>query len=721
MPSDLFVGDGEAVRLMRGIDWSATSLGPPELWPNSVRTVLPMMLRSRFAMRVLWGRDDLLMIYNDAYRPVLGASKHPAAMGRPIRESFQELWHIVGPMFARVLDGESIALEDTQLPLDRHGYLEESYFTLSYSPLAADDGAIAGVLGVVHETTERVLADRRLRTLRELSGSALAATPAEAAHEAIAVLARNPYDVPFAMLYMIGDAGSRVELVASCNVAAELAPSRVRLDGDPTAASWPLAAMPPAFTQMPIDAALDVRGTAYPERVTSAVVAPMFAPGVAQPNAYLVVGVNPRRALDEPYRTFLELAAEQIAVSISNALAADERTQLIARERAAREDAERSNRAKDEFLAIVSHELRNPMSAVLGWTRMLLGGDLPPDKQRRALETIERNALNQAQLIEDLLDVSRVVSGKLRLEVAPLSFEEVVRAAIDSARPALDAKQLRLNTVIDTAAVALMGDAVRLQQVVWNLLANAAKFTPKGGSIRIVITRVDSVIELEVTDSGKGISPDVLPYVFERFKQGDSSTTRTYGGLGLGLAISKSIVEMHGGTITARSDGEGRGATFVVRLPVSPVRKAEIAPPRPHAMRLEYPPEIAGLHVLVVDDDADGRDMLAAILTEGGTRVSTASSVAEAIAQFDRDRPDVLISDIGMPGEDGYALIRKVRARPPEAGGSVPAASLTAYASTEDRRRALLAGFNMHVPKPIDPGELVAVVASLGRFSRALR
>jgi signal transduction histidine kinase len=722
----LFAGDSEVAGLLRSIDWSTSPLGPPDQWPNSVRTILPMMLRARFAMRVMWGRDDLVLLYNDAYRPVLGPKKHPSALGRASRESYRELWHKVGPMFQRVLDGESIALEDEILPLDREGYLEESYFTLSYSPLAADDGTIGGVLGVVLETTDRVLATRRLRTLRELSGSALAKTPSDAARVAIAALGRNPHDVPFAMLYLTAHDGGFAELVAATGASGNVAPARIVVeDFDSSTTSWPRAAVgftKRPYTILPLD--VEVHGGAFPEPVTRAIVSPLYRPGAPGPVAFLVMGVNPRRALDETYGTFIELAAEQIAVSISNAIADHDFARLMERERAAREEAESSNRAKDEFLAIVSHELRNPMSAVLGWTRMLLTGEVAPEKQKRALETIERNALNQAQLIEDLLDVSRVVSGKLRLEVAPLSFEEVLRAAIDSARPGLEAKELRLQTTIDTSAVALMGDAVRLQQVVWNLLANAIKFTPKAGSIKVVMSRIDSTIELAISDSGKGISADVLPHVFDRFKQGDSSTTRTYGGLGLGLAISKSIVEMHGGTIAAHSEGDGKGATFVVRLPVSPLRRppaADASAPRPRTARWQCPPEINGLHVLVVDDDPDGRELLAEILVECGVRVSLASSAAEAIQHFDRDRPDVLLSDIGMPDEDGYALIKRVRARAPEVGGSVPAASLTAYAGPEDRRRALLAGFNMHVPKPVDPAELVAVVASLGRFARALR
>jgi CheY-like chemotaxis protein len=276
--------------------------------------------------------------------------------------------------------------------------------------------------------------------------------------------------------------------------------------------------------------------------------------------------------------------------------------------------------------------------------------------------------------------------------------------------------------VLDDAAVALMGDAARLQQVVWNLLTNATKFTPKGGSITITLRRVDSALELTVSDTGKGISAALVPHVFERFKQADSSTTRQHGGLGLGLAITKSIIEMHGGTVSARSDGEGAGASFSVRLPIAPVRPASpTQPPARAAQGWECPAELTGLHVLVVDDDADGRNMIAFVLEQCGSRVTRAASVAEAMVAFGTERPQVILSDIGMPDEDGYSFIRRIRALAPQQGGSTPAASLTAYAGVEDRRRALNAGFNMHVPKPIDPAELVAVIGSLARFARALR
>jgi signal transduction histidine kinase/ActR/RegA family two-component response regulator len=400
-----------------------------------------------------------------------------------------------------------------------------------------------------------------------------------------------------------------------------------------------------------------------------------------------------------------------------------ERAALLLREQAARAEAELSSRSKDEFLAIVSHELRNPLSAMLGWTRMLRTGGLPEDKHQRALETIERNAVNQSQLIEDLLDVSRIISGKVRLDVQSVDLGQVVEAALDSARPALDAKQIDVRAVIDSNGGMVMGDANRLQQVVWNLLANAAKFTNKDGSVRVVLSRIDSQLELSVTDTGKGIAASFLPLVFDRFKQADSTTTRQHGGLGLGLAIAKNLVEMHGGTIQVHSDGEGRGATFVVRLPVSAMHhRSRITPVSVNLaqLSLEFPPELVGLRVLVVDDEEDARDLVATLLEHCGVIVKSASSASQALHIVQQDRPDVLISDIGMPLEDGYSLIRRVRLLPIDQGGATPAASLTAYAGVEDRRRAMMAGFNMHLPKPVDPAELVAVVTNLARLSKAI-
>jgi signal transduction histidine kinase/ActR/RegA family two-component response regulator len=395
-----------------------------------------------------------------------------------------------------------------------------------------------------------------------------------------------------------------------------------------------------------------------------------------------------------------------------------------ASERDARARAEEMSRAKDEFLATVSHELRTPLSGILGWARLLSGGILDDTKQKRAVEAIERNAVAQAQLIEDLLDVSRIIGGKMRLDLDKVELRAVIDAAIESVRPAMDAKKIRFQCLIDPAASPIMGDPNRLQQIVWNLLSNAIKFTAKEGRIQLSLARVDSHVELTVSDNGRGIDPSFLPYLFERFRQADSSTTRAYGGLGLGLAICRHLVELHGGTIEAYSEGASHGSTFVVRFPmlsVQPVDPTQRAHPSlARSVLLEYPPELRGLKVLVVDDEPEARELLLTLLTEGGAETRQASSAIEALDAI-AERPDVVISDIGMPGMDGYELIRRIRALPPDMGGRTPAAALTAYARAEDRRLALRAGFEMFVPKPVEPAEFLQVVATLARIHRAMK
>jgi hypothetical protein len=396
--------------------------------------------------------------------------------------------------------------------------------------------------------------------------------------------------------------------------------------------------------------------------------------------------------------------------------------------RQALRQAEEANRLKDEFLATLSHELRTPLTSILGWARMLSGGQLDAATTARALETIERNAKAQSQLIEDILDVSRVITGKLRLEVRPVDLAAVIESAIDAALPAVEAKSIRLQRVLDSGASMVSGDPSRLQQVVWNLLSNAIKFTPRSGRVQVKLERVDSHVEIAVSDNGQGIDADILPYIFERFRQADSSTTRAHGGLGLGLAIVRHLVEMHGGTVRAESEGEGRGATFTVRLPLVAVRSLDIRrageaerrhPTASSGVPFNCPPELEGLRLLVVDDEADTRTLLKTMLEKCGAQVIAVSSAGEAFAALKESRPDVLISDLGMPGEDGYALIKKVRALSAEDGGLTPSAALTAYARVEDRLKVLRSGFQLHIPKPVEPAELIAVVANLaGRIVR---
>jgi signal transduction histidine kinase len=389
------------------------------------------------------------------------------------------------------------------------------------------------------------------------------------------------------------------------------------------------------------------------------------------------------------------------------------------------EELERANRTKDEFLATVSHELRTPLNAMLGWTRMLRSGTVSEDRRERALETIERNAHAQTQLIEDLLDVSRIISGKLRLDVKSVDVHQVVTNAIEAVRPAANAKGVKLAPVLDSTAGPSWGDADRLQQVVWNLLSNGVKFTPKGGRVQVIVKKRDSFAEIAVADNGQGIDPGFLPQVFERFRQADATTTRTHMGLGLGLAIVRHLVELHGGHVKVESEGLGKGARFSVCLPISPLRST--SPDQMPAVRqaaslptFAYPPELNGVHVLVVEDHDDARELLVQVLEPCKARVSTAANVPDALQLVEQLRPDVILSDIGLPGEDGYAFIKKLRALPADQGGKTPAVALTAYARVEDRTKALVAGFNMHVPKPVDPAELMAVLASLSMmFSRA--
>jgi len=409
-----------------------------------------------------------------------------------------------------------------------------------------------------------------------------------------------------------------------------------------------------------------------------------------------------RKALDE--------ASERLKLALDEA-------------KKARAEAEQSSRLKEEFLATISHELRTPLSAILGWARILRLGQLSPENSGKALDTIERNARAQAQLVDDLLDVSRIITGKLRMDVRPSDPSSFIDAAVEAVRPAADAKGVRIQKVVDTGLVSIPGDPVRLQQVVWNLLSNAIKFTPRGGHVQIRSERVNSHLEIVVSDTGQGISADFLPHVFDRFRQADQKTSRHHGGMGLGLAIVRHLVEMHGGTVSANSDGDGKGATFTVSLPIAPIYQVDPSAGRVHPAARDLLPtndatdRLDGLKILVVDDEADTRELLKEGLEFCGATVSVAGSAAEAVEAVMAKTPDILISDIGMPGVDGYDLIRQIRRLPAANGGKVPAIALTAYTRTEDRLQALRAGYDMHVPKPVELAELVAVAATVVRRS----
>jgi len=393
-----------------------------------------------------------------------------------------------------------------------------------------------------------------------------------------------------------------------------------------------------------------------------------------------------------------------------------ERTELLQRERAARAEAEKANRLKDEFLATLSHELRTPLNAVIGWSRMLSSGRLDRESSKHALEVIERNAWMQKQIIEDILDVSRVITGKLQLNRSPIDLVAVIDAALDAVRPAMEAKEIKIETIIAANLRTISGDADRLQQVVWNVLSNAAKFTPAGGSVEISVNQTETHVIIQVADSGPGIDPEFLPHVFERFRQGDGSTTRTHGGLGLGLAIVRHLVELHGGTIAVENRKPESGATFTIRLPLPSGELQAATLANADAAFRQSPREqlsLEGLHILVVDDETDALDLITVELAQHGARVKGVTNAEEALLSLEQEKFDLLISDIGMPKIDGYELIRRLRKQEETKDTRLPAVALTAYARVQDRMRAIMAGFSTHVAKPVEANELITVVASL--------
>ncbi|MBD1847281.1 response regulator [Cyanobacteria bacterium FACHB-63] len=365
----------------------------------------------------------------------------------------------------------------------------------------------------------------------------------------------------------------------------------------------------------------------------------------------------------------------------------------------------------NQFLAVLSHELRSPLNPILGWTRLLQNGKLDEARRVEALKTVERNAKLQSQLIEDLLDISRIMQGKLSLTVAPVSLPFVISAAVETVRLAAEAKHIQITLDLDPSVDSISGDAARLQQMVWNLLTNAVKFTPNGGQVTVELRQLDGLAQIRVIDTGKGINPPFLPHVFEYFRQEDGSTTRKFGGLGLGLAIVRQIVEMHGGTVQAESQGEEQGATFIVQLPT--MQQAALVSPEPTHSQIDVEVPLAGIQILLVDDERDTREFQAFLLEQSGATVTAVASGVEALQALDQFIPNVLVSDVGMAEMDGYMLVQQIRSRPPSKGGLIPAIALTAYAGEVNQQQALAAGFQSHLSKPISPEALVDEVTHL--------
>lgn len=548
--TDLLARGGEVGARIQAFDWSATPLGPIESWSQSLQIALQILLLSKFPMQILWG-SEYIQFYNDAYIPIAG-KKHPTALGQRGAECWREVWDFAGPLLDSVMEtGTATWSEDQLLVLERNGYPEECYFTFSYTPIWETSGKVGGIFIAIHETTQKILSERRERELR-------------------------------------------------------------------------------------IEA------------------------------------------------------------------------------QTAKASAERANHLKDQFLAVLSHELRSPLNPILGWAKLLLSREFDETIFRRALEAIERNAKLQAQMIDDLLDVSRILREKLVLNLSPVHLRSIVEDALETVHTTANTKAIQLRTQLDETPFQVLADANRLKQVIWNLLSNAVKFTPQGGQVTLQLNYIDSAAQLRIIDTGKGISADFLPHVFDHFRQADNTTTRIFGGLGLGLAIAKQIVDLHGGTIEADSAGEGKGATFTVNLPLI-ANTPQLIPEDTASIISE---ELENIHVLVVEDDTDNREMITFTLEMYGARVTTVSSAAAAIEQLSQCKPDVLISDIGMADMDGYMLMQQIRKVTQTS--QIPAIALTAYISEADQQQALAAGFQEHLPKPMEPTQLVTTILKVVQESQPL-
>lgn len=650
------------------------------------------------------------------------------SMGLPLEEIFNVVDRrtraIVQSPVERVLTkGTVVSLADDTVLINAETG-QETPVDHSAAPLRDENGAIEGVVLVFRDASMKKEEERRRVFLGEVSSTLTASLDTRTILERVTKVL-VPELADWAIVDVLNAANDRLELVASRAATPEkeraLAEIRRRyMHGleDTTGPANVVRTGELEFYPYIPDAAIDE----YAENddharllkilgVHSIINVPLKTHGTTFGALSLGHDGSGRR-FSQQEADFVAEIANRIAIAVDNA-------RLFAAEQQARESADLANRSKDEFLATVSHELRTPLSAILGWSRLLTSRDVADDKRTRAIETIERNAVAMAQLIEDLLDISRIISGKMRLEAKPLDLRKAIEAAIDSVRPTADARKVEIVSTLGDKETRVHGDPARLQQIVWNLLNNAVKFTPPSGRVSIALKNEGGTAVIEVRDTGRGIAPSFLPQVFDPFRQADGTITRKHGGLGLGLAIVRRLVDMHGGVVEAHSEGLGRGATFTVRLPRTTSSLSERVSGRSRAPRpaTDRPPALDGLRVLVVDDDEDMRMLLSTVLEQCGAKVTRAGSATEAMTAIQHSAPDVLISDVGMPGEDGYELITKVRKLPPGRGGDVPAAALTAYARVEDRKRALDAGFMTHVPKPVEPDELVSVVAELAQHA----
>ncbi|PYQ73856.1 MAG: histidine kinase [Acidobacteria bacterium] len=599
----------------------------------------------------------------------------------------------------------------------------QAIVSLTVSPIRDAAGRIVGASKIARDMTQAKRAAERAAFLSEAGKVLARSLDYEATLTTVASLA-VPTIADWCAVDVVGE-GRNIERLAVVHVdpaKAELAKmvrARYEDPNSPNSVACVVRTSTPALVPLITDEMIVAAARGDQERVDlvrslglmSYVCVPLVSHGRTLGALTFATAASSGRQYNEDDLEFAEDVAARAAVAVDNAQAY--------------RDARIANQLKDEFLATLSHELRTPLNAILGYSRLIRSGMLEPGKQARALDTVERNATMLTQIVGDILDVSRIITGKIRLNIQPVDVPAVIKSALETITPAADAKQLRVHTILDPRASPISGDPDRLQQIVWNLVSNAVKFTPKGGRIQVVLERIDSHVEIVVSDTGAGIKAEFLPFVFERFRQGDAGTAREHIGLGLGLAIVRHLVELHGGTVTPESAGQGQGATFRVRLPLM-IAHADVAPERARAAAHasssampDYSTRLDGIHVLAVDDDHDALTLIREILETAGARVTTAGSAREVLDGIEPARPDVLVADLGLPTINGFDLIARIRRLPDRELRHIPAAALTAYARSEDRVKAFQSGFQMHLAKPIDPVELIAAIATLaGRNQR---
>jgi PAS domain S-box-containing protein len=716
--TDPLLGGGEMGALMRSVDWSRTAVGAVATWPQSLRTALSILLETGFPMYIAWG-PEFIQFYNDGYRPILGSTKHPAAMGLSTRITFAEIWNIIGPMFHGVMEGTATTLVDFLLPLDRHGFVEECYFIFSYSPIRQESGDVGGVLVTVTETTERVLGARRLKTLQELSARTQNAATVEAACAAAAgVLAGNPDDLPFALLYLLDPDGGEATLAGAAGVE----PGAV---GDP---AWPLAAVAETGATRILE---ELPAGAGPLPAGRVAVIPI-SPGEGRPAGVLVAAISPRLLLDEKYGSFLELVAGQIATAISNARA-------LAEARARAEALAEIDRAKTAFFSNVSHEFRTPLTLILGPAQdALRQTDALPGPDAERWELVHRNALRLLKLVNTLLDFSRIEAGRLEASYQPTDLAAVTRELASAFQSAIEDAGLRLELDLQTLGEPVLVDPDLWEKIVLNLLSNALKFTFEGG-IEVALRRRGGQAVLTVRDTGTGVPAEQLPLLFDRFHRVQGARSRTHEGTGIGLALVQELVKLHGGTVTVES-AVGQGTTFTVAIPFGAAHLPQdrIAAPRGLASTAtggepfvqearrwsvdgaagtpSAPPGGSGAaRILLADDNADMREYVARLLRDRWT----VEVVADGVAALERARaalPDLLLADVMMPGLDGYQLLQALRAGEPTRG--IPVIFLSARAGEEARVEGLSAGADDYLVKPFSARELLARVATRLEISR---